>query len=122
MVMKNTSIALIAIFIQALFMILGVILTFILTIASIASKNASLILFFSGSEVIISILGIFWVISDFIFISYNLQDNLAKAKKASLVLGTLQLIFGGIIPGITLLILYSRLRKGPAYNNIQIKF
>jgi hypothetical protein len=119
---KNTSIILIAILSQALLAIMGVILTFLLTIASIASKNISLIFFFSGFEVTISILGLVWVILDFILIFNNLQNDLNQAKKASLILGILQFIFGGIIPGIIILILYLRLYKTHGNNLIQIKF
>lgn len=122
MAIKNTSIILIAILSQALLAIMGVILTFLLTIASIASKNISLIFFFSGFEVTISILGLVWVILDFILIFNNLQNDLNQAKKASLILGILQFIFGGIIPGIIILILYLRLYKTHGNNLIQIKF
>ncbi|MDG7043972.1 MAG: hypothetical protein JRN19_00945 [Nitrososphaerota archaeon] len=122
MAIKNTTIILIAILSQALLTIIGIILTFLLTIASIASKNISLIFFFSGFEVTISILGLVWVILDFILILNNLQNDLNKAKKASLILGILQFIFGGIIPGIIILILYLRLYKTHGNNLIQIKF
>lgn len=119
---KNTSITLIAILSQTLLTILGVILTFLLTITSIVSKNINLIFLFSGFEVTISILGLVWVILDFILILNNLQNDLEKAKKASLILGLLQFIFGGIIPGIIILILYLRLHKTHESNLIQIKF
>ncbi len=119
---KNTSIILIAILSQTLLTILGVILTFLLTITSIVSKNINLIFLFSGFEVTISILGLVWVILDFILILNNLQNDLEKAKKASLILGLLQFIFGGIIPGIIILILYLRLHKTHESNLIQIKF
>lgn len=119
---KNTSIILIAILSQTLLTILGVILTFLLTITSIVSKNINLIFLFSGFEVTISILGLVWVILDFILILNNLQNDLEKAKKASLILGLLQFIFGGIIPGIIILILYLRLPKTHESNLIQIKF
>ncbi|MDG7039861.1 MAG: hypothetical protein JRN66_01175 [Nitrososphaerota archaeon] len=119
---KNTSITLIAILSQTLLTILGVILTFLLTITSIVSKNINLIFLFSGFEVTISILGLVWVILDFILILNNLQNDLEKAKKASLILGLLQFIFGGIIPGIIILILYLRLPKTHESNLIQIKF
>ena len=38
------------------------------------------------------------------------QERVADAETSSLVLGILQLIFGGVIPGILLIIAYAKIR------------
>lgn len=60
--------------------------------------------------------GVLWIFLDY-FLIYKKIDSgdILGAKDASLVLGILQLIFGGIITGILLLVAFSQLGNSLAY-------
>ncbi len=55
--------------------------------------------------------GILWVILDFVFVYSKLSEGrLNEAETPCLVLAILQLLFGGVLPGIFLLIGYVKLK------------
>lgn len=57
------------------------------------------------------IVGILWIILDFFLIYQRLSDNrVAEAETPALVLGILQIIAGGVVPGILVIIAYIKIR------------
>jgi hypothetical protein len=56
-------------------------------------------------------IGILWILLDYFLVYRKLQLGMVKeAETPSLVLGIVQLIFGGIIPGILLIVSYVKIR------------
>ena len=57
------------------------------------------------------LISIIWIVLDYVLIYRNLgaSGNVASARTPSIVLGILQLIFGGVIPGILLIIAYLKI-------------
>ena len=56
-------------------------------------------------------IGIIWVLLDYFLVYRRLRLGMVKeAKTPSLVLGIVQLIFGGFIPGILLIIAYVKIK------------
>lgn len=57
------------------------------------------------------IFGLVWILLDYFLVYKKLERELVRdAETPSLVLGILQLIFGGVIPGILLIIAYVKIR------------
>ena len=63
-------------------------------------------LLFSGFFLI----GLVWILLDYFLVYKRLESgNVREAETPALVLGILQLLFGGIIPGILLIIAYTKI-------------
>jgi len=118
----------VAVILQIVFLVLGIlaILVFIATSASFTSvsigPNGTVN---STSRVIqtsfpfltililvpITIFGLLWVFLDYFLIYRKLSsEKVAEASTPALILGILQLIFGGLIPGILLIVAYVKIR------------
>ena len=55
-------------------------------------------------------IGLLWVLLDYFLVYKRLSEgNIMGAKDTSLILGIIQLIFGGIVPGILLIVAYTQL-------------
>ncbi len=57
------------------------------------------------------LIGLLWILLDYFLIYKKLaEDRVREAETPSIVLGIIQLIFGGLIPGILLIIAYVKIR------------
>ncbi len=57
------------------------------------------------------LIGILWIFLDYFLIYKKLkEERVREAETPSLVLGIIQLIFGGLIPGILLIVAYVKIR------------
>ena len=57
------------------------------------------------------LIGILWIFLDYFLIYRKLkEERVREAETPSLVLGIIQLIFGGLIPGILLIVAYVKIR------------
>ncbi len=118
------TLTLIALIVQAVFFLLGLGIVFFfflaLGVAGPAGFGAASILgAFLGVSFLISIL---WIVLDYVFVYRNLASrvNIANARTPSILLGIVQLVFGGVIPGILLIIAYIKIcdsmnNRGPLY-------
>ncbi len=60
---------------------------------------------------IIFLIGLLWILLDYFLVYKNLaEEKVEEAETPSLVLGILQLLFGGFITGILLIIAYVKIR------------
>jgi ABC-type transport system involved in cytochrome c biogenesis permease subunit len=57
------------------------------------------------------VISIVWVVLDYVLIYRNLgsYSTLQNARTPAIILGILQLLFGGVIPGILLVVVYSKI-------------
>ncbi len=62
--------------------------------------------------IVFAVVGLTWIMLDY-FLVYRrlLEENIRPAQDSSLILGIIQLIFGGIVPGILLIIAYTQLNN-----------
>lgn len=69
------------------------------------------IAFFSAILAVFFLIGLFWILLDY-FLIYNklAKEQVKEAETPSLVLGVVQLIFGGVITGILLIVAYVKIR------------
>ncbi|MGC8563205.1 MAG: hypothetical protein ACP5NO_08495, partial [Thermoplasmata archaeon] len=57
------------------------------------------------------LIGILWIVLDYFLIYKKLaMERVSEAEAPALVLGIIQLIFGGLIPGILLIVAYVKIR------------
>ncbi|MCL4450040.1 MAG: hypothetical protein M1386_01820 [Candidatus Thermoplasmatota archaeon] len=113
------TLALVAIILQAVFFVIGIFeiigLATLLTITTVPPTSTTLPL---GAFGIIAIvfaaalaIGILWIALDYFLIYKKLkEERVREAETPSLVLGIIQLIFGGLIPGILLIVAYVKIR------------
>ena len=121
------TLTLVAIVLQLIFFAIGVVAIFgLLTFLSIAhvtttTSNGTYIsyptspLFGLGiAAVVFSIfflIGLVWILLDYFLVYKKLvSEKIREAEMPSLVLGIVQLIFGGVISGILLIIAYVKIR------------
>ena len=66
---------------------------------------------FAGIFAIIFAISIVWIFLDYFLVYRNLKSplDLPKAQSPALILGIIQLLFGGFIPGILLLVAYLKI-------------
>ena len=112
------TLALVAIILQAVFFVIGIFeiigLATLLTITTVPPTSTTLPL---GAFGIIAIvfaaalaIGILWIALDYFLIYKKLkEERVREAETPSLVLGIIQLIFGGLIPGILLIVAYVKI-------------
>ncbi len=106
------SLALATVILEAVFFAIGVI---VLAIAIVATAISGVSLGTMGvAALVFTILfaiGLMWLLLDYYLVYKPLaQERVADAETPSLVLGILQLILGGILPGILLIIAYAKIR------------
>ena len=106
------SLALATVILEAVFFAIGVL---ILVVAIVATAISGVSLGTMGIVAIVFTIlfaiGLMWLLLDYYMVYKPLaQERVADAETSSLVLGILQLIFGGIIPGILLIIAYAKIR------------
>ena len=117
-----------AIVFQAVFLVIGMLFIPFFAIAStsingltgagtVTLSSPVFIPFFAiGILSIGFIFGILWILLDY-FLLYKkiIEDKIEEAKSNSLVLGILQLLLGGLIPGILIIIAYTKLSDSINY-------
>lgn len=75
-----------------------------------------------GIFAVIFLIGILWLVLDYVLVYRRIvEGRVDEAETPALVMGILQIFFGGIVPGIFLLIAWLKLRdsnrrRTPAYN------
>ncbi len=113
------TLVLVAIIFQAIFFVIGIFeviaLAAFLTVTTVPPTSSTLSL---GAFGIITVvfsaalaIGILWIVLDYFLIYKRLkEERVREAETPALVLGIIQLIFGGLIPGILLIIAYVKIR------------
>ena len=113
------TLVLVAIIFQAIFFAIGIseiiALAAFFTVTTVPATSSTLSL---GAFGIITVvfsaalaIGILWIVLDYFLIYKRLkEERVREAETPALVLGIIQLIFGGLIPGILLIIAYVKIR------------
>ncbi|MCL4333439.1 MAG: hypothetical protein M1290_01490 [Candidatus Thermoplasmatota archaeon] len=117
------TLTLVAIIIQAVFFVIGLFETFALVLFFESVSTSSLTTNPGGQQfvalpnvisVIFSValaIGILWLLLDYFLIYKRLNEERVKEAEApAIVLGIIQLIFGGLIPGILLIVAWIEIR------------
>ena len=119
------TLTLVAIILQVVFFVIGIFeviaLATLLSITTLPSGHVYVqgsITPSLGASGIISLIlsvalaiGILWIALDYFLIYKRLkEERVREAETPSLVLGIIQLIFGGLIPGILLIVAYVKIR------------
>ena len=113
------TLALVAIILQAVFFVIGIFevigLATLLTITTVTPTNAIPSLDVSGIIAIVFsavlAIGILWIALDYFLVYKRLkEEKVREAKTPTLVLGIIQLILGGLIPGILLIVAYVKIK------------
>ena len=113
------TLTLVAIILQAVFFVIGIFeviaLAALLTVTKVPPTNTTISIgvpniitaVFSAALAI----GILWIALDYFLVYKKLkEERVREAETPSLVLGIIQLIFGGLIPGILLIVAYVKIR------------
>lgn len=112
------SLTLAAIIIQAVFFVIGILLVLLLAIAFVTTTGPT------GATMSIAGAGVFtlffsvgfaislvWILLDYFLIYKKLaEERVSEAETPCIVLGIIQLLFSGLIPGILLIIAYVKIR------------
>jgi hypothetical protein len=119
------TLTLVAIILQLVFFVIGIVevigLAFLLAVKNtVITSNGSVITTSvpMGAFTIISLIfsvallfGLLWILLDYFLIYRKLQtERVREAETPSIILGIIQLIFGGLIPGILLIVAYVKIR------------
>ncbi|MCL4333926.1 MAG: hypothetical protein M1290_00095 [Candidatus Thermoplasmatota archaeon] len=118
------TLTLVAIILQAVFFVFGIFETLGLAVFSVSTSIASsstvttTVTSSVGPSTIIAIIfsaalaiGILWTLLDYFLIYKRLKEERVKeADTPAIVLGIIQLIFGGLIPGILLIVAWIKIR------------
>ena len=109
----------VAIILQAVFFVIGIFevigIAALLTVTTVPSTTTTLS---TGAFGIIAIIfsaalaiGILWIALDYFLIYKRLkEERVREAETPSIVLGIIQMIFGGLIPGILLIVAWIKIR------------
>jgi 1,4-dihydroxy-2-naphthoate octaprenyltransferase len=119
------TLTLVAIILQLVFFVIGIFsvigLSFLLAVKyTVTTSNGSVITnpvpmgAFTSISLIFSVallFGLLWILLDYFLIYKKLQtERVREAESPSIILGIIQLIFGGLIPGILLIVAYIKIR------------
>lgn len=108
------TMTILAMAIQALFFLLGVFMaSFLLPIQAVGPGGFMMfpMVFFSFLFGFGFLIGILWILMDYLLVYRPLAESrVQSAESSSIVLGILQLIFGGLIPGILLIVAWIKIR------------
>lgn len=101
------TLTLVAIVLQAVFFVIGI-FEVIAVIALVPLGGVGFITLFFAFGFLV---GILWILLDYFLIYKKVkEEKVREAETPALVLGILQLIFGGFIPGILLIVAYVELK------------
>ena len=108
------TLTLVVIILQAVFFVIGIfeviaLIAFLMVVPTVTPTNAIPSLDVSGIIAIVFsaalAIGILWTALDYFLVYKRLkEEKVREAKTPTLVLGIIQLIFGGLIPGILLIV------------------
>ncbi|MBX8631516.1 MAG: hypothetical protein KIY12_01755 [Thermoplasmata archaeon] len=115
------TLTLVALIIQSIFFAIGLIsaIFFLAVTASVTTTSptgATVVgppptFLFSAFFSVIFLIGLVWILLDYFLVYKKLvEEKVEEAETPSLVLGILQLLFGGIITGILLIVAYVKIR------------
>ena len=114
------TLTLVVIIIQAVFFVIGIfeviaLIAFLVVVPTVTPTNAIPSLDVSGIIAIVFsaalAIGILWIALDYFLVYKRLkEEKVREAKTPTLVLGIIQLIFGGLIPGILLIVAYVKIK------------
>ena len=123
------TLTLVAIILQAIFFVIGIfeviaLVAFLVVVPTVTPTNAIPSLDVSGIIAIIFsaalAIGILWIALDYFLIYKKLkEERVREAETPSLVLGIIQLIFGGLIPGILLIVAYVKIKDSLHRGNVR---
>jgi hypothetical protein len=117
------TLTLVAIVFQLIFFLIGIFAAlFVFSATAGVPFGFSLAFVFGAIFVFAFALSVIWIALDYLFVYRNLQreSDVPKARMPALVLGVIQLIFGGLIPGVLLIVAYIKIgesmrRRGQQY-------
>ncbi len=124
------TLTLVAVILQVVFLLIAIV---VVLFAGIAGNNTVVTTYFSNGTahktqtvtvtssapifgltivvILILVIGLMWVLLDYFLVYRELaHETVDKASTPAIVLGILQLIFGGLIPGILLIVAYVKIR------------
>ena len=114
------TLTLVVIILQAVFFVIGIfeviaLIAFLMVVPTVTPTNAIPSLDVSGIIAIVFsavlAIGILWIVLDYFLVYKRLkEEKVREAKTPTLVLGIIQLIFGGLIPGILLIVAYVKIK------------
>ncbi len=114
------TLTLVVIILQAVFFVIGIfeviaLIAFLVVVPTVTPTNAIPSLDVSGIIAIVFsaalAIGILWIVLDYFLVYKRLkEEKVREAKTPTLVLGIIQLIFGGLIPGILLIVAYVKIK------------
>ena len=114
------TLTLVVIILQAVFFVIGIfeviaLIAFLVVVPTVTPTNAIPSLDVSGIIAIVFsaalAIGILWIALDYFLVYKRLkEEKVREAKTPTLVLGIIQLILGGLIPGILLIVAYVKIK------------
>ena len=114
------TLTLVVIILQAVFFVIGIfeviaLVAFLMVVPTVTPTNAIPSLDVSGIIAIVFsaalAIGILWIALDYFLVYKRLkEEKVREAKTPTLVLGIIQLILGGLIPGILLIVAYVKIK------------
>lgn len=103
------TLTLVAIIIQVIFFVIGIVA--IAGLAIVASTSGVPLLGAAGAFGILFLVGLIWILLDYFLVYKPLaEERVEEAQTPSIVLGIIQLIIGGVITGILLIVAYVKIR------------
>lgn len=120
------TLVLVAMIVQIIFFVIGVavfiiaIIALTLGVAQSSTPTDQVILIISAVFGFLFIFGSLWIFLNY-FLVYKqiVADDLVRAEGPALALGIIELIFDGIIPGILLIIAYSKIGDALLYREME---
>ena len=116
------TLTLVAIILQALFFVIGLFASFFFMALPFMGATPFMMGFFPFMFGIGFLISILWIALDYFLIYRNLlsPNDIPNARTPALILGIIQLLFAGFIPGILLIIAYVKIgdsmrRRGQTY-------
>ena len=117
------TLTLVAIILQAVFFVIGIFevigvaaflavtTTSVGNVTSVRSTPVGVLGFISLIFAAALAIGVLWILLDYLLVYKKLsKERVKEAETPSLILGIIQLIFGGFIPGILLIIAYVKIK------------
>lgn len=115
----------VAVLLQVIFFALGIVIIAI-ALAAVIFSSAQAGTGFGPVGIVgaifggIFLFGLLWIFLNYFLVYKPIQmGNLRDAETPALVLGILELIFGGIIPGILLIVAYTRIGNALVYEETE---
>ncbi len=105
------TLTLVAIILQAVFIAFGILVAFVFFAPLGRVPSFFFGILFFGIVTGAFLLGVLWTVLDYVLIYDRLRrGEVAQSESSALILGILQLVLGGLIPGLLLIIAWVKIR------------